>query len=84
MVARAAESTLLPHFAVEVVDTIGASDAFAAEFAVGLTEEKDFPGAARFANACGRLATTALGAQSALLHRVVVDQLAAETLGEAP
>lgn len=59
----------VPSFDVRVVDTTGAGDAFNAALTVALVEGKPLVEAARFANAAGALATTALGAQEALPGR---------------
>jgi ribokinase len=53
-------------FGVPVVDTTGAGDAFAGGVAVGLACRWPWPAILRFANAVAGLATTALGAQTAL------------------
>ncbi len=55
-----------PGFAVDVVDTTAAGDAFIAGFAVAMTQGKSLEDAVRFANAAGALATTRLGAQPSL------------------
>jgi ribokinase len=62
----------LSHLRVDVVDTTGAGDAFAAALAVGLAEGQSVQNAARFANAVAALATTKLGAQSGFPHRAEV------------
>lgn len=56
----------VPAFAVEVVDTTGAGDAFAAGIAYGLARRWEWPRTGRLANALGALATRALGAQTSL------------------
>ena len=55
-----------PAFRVETVDSLGAGDAFAAAFAVGLLEERPLETCLRRAAACGALATTRLGVFDAL------------------
>ena len=62
----------LPKLSVKTVDTTGAGDALAAGLAVRLSEGSSLEEAARFANACAGLATTALGAQAALPDRASV------------
>jgi sugar/nucleoside kinase (ribokinase family) len=54
---------------VEVVDTTGAGDAFAAGLTYGVLHGWPPEGAARFANAVGALATRALGSQASLPSR---------------
>ncbi|MBK5293020.1 MAG: carbohydrate kinase family protein [Acidobacteriia bacterium] len=56
------ESRMVPGFPVAVVDTTGAGDCFAAGFLGALYRGVDYFEAARFANAAGALAVTALGA----------------------
>jgi ribokinase len=53
-------------FSADVVDTTGAGDAFCGAFASAYAEGRDLPDALRRGCAAGALATTALGAQSAL------------------
>lgn len=61
-----------PH--VGVVDTTGAGDAFCAALADGLAGEADLRGAVLRAVAAGALATTALGARSALPTRADLER----------
>ncbi len=56
----------VPALPVDVVDTTGAGDAFAAGLAHSLLHRWPLERAARFANAVGALATRALGSQSSL------------------
>lgn len=58
--------TYAPAFAVNVVDTTAAGDAFVAGFAVALTQGQALADALRFANAVGALTVTQLGAQPSL------------------
>lgn len=69
------ESHLLPTFNVDVVDTVGAGDAFNAGFAVALAEGKSPDAAIRFANACAALSVTKIGAVAGLPHRQAVEDL---------
>jgi len=56
------ESRIIPGFSVPAVDTTGAGDCFAAGFLAALHRGADYFAAARYANAAGALAVTALGA----------------------
>jgi len=56
----------VPGFGVQVADTTAAGDAFNGGLAVAVAEGKDLLQAVRFANACGALASTKLGAQPSL------------------
>ncbi|MEM1645317.1 MAG: ribokinase [Ignisphaera sp.] len=55
---------IVEAFKVEIVDTVGAGDAFAAGLATALVEGKDLDEAVRFANAVAALKITRMGAQS--------------------
>lgn len=66
-----------PAFTVDVRDTTGAGDAFAAGFTYALIEGQLSPAAARFANAVGALATRGVGAQASLPTRDEVNDLLA-------
>lgn len=66
---------IVPSFAVPVVDTTGAGDAFNAGLAVALAEGRDLPEAVRFAAASGSIACTKLGVIPSLGHRAAVDAL---------
>lgn len=68
----------VPAFPVDVVDTTGAGDAFAAGIAYGLARRWDWPRTGRLANALGALATRALGAQTSLPTRAEVASLLGE------
>lgn len=57
---------------VDVVDTTGAGDTFTAALTVALLEGQEAEAALRFACAAGALATTTLGAQTALPARKAV------------
>lgn len=65
----------LPAFAVTVVDTTAAGDAFAAGLAVGLSEGCSVAEALRMGAATGALTTTRYGAQPALPTRAEVEGL---------
>jgi ribokinase len=62
-------------FAVPVVDTTAAGDAFNGALAVALTERRALPEAVRFAHAAAALACTRRGAQAALPSRAEVEAL---------
>lgn len=72
---------LVPAFAVEVVDTTAAGDAFAGALGVALAEGRPLRDAVRFACAAGALATTRHGAQPSLPTREQVRQLLAKPDG---
>lgn len=65
----------IPSYSVESVDSVAAGDAFAGGFSVALSEGKTIRLATSFACASGALATTKLGAQSAMPLRQEVEQL---------
>jgi ribokinase len=65
----------VPGFAVDVVDTTAAGDAFNGALAVALAEGRALPDALRFANAAGALACTRRGAQPSLPARADVERL---------
>jgi ribokinase len=65
----------VPAFAVTVVDTTGAGDAFNAGLAVGLAERLALRDALRLASATAALACTRRGAQASLPARADVDRL---------
>lgn len=66
LLIAAGQEKHVPAFAVEVVDTTAAGDAFVAGFAVAVASGQSLPEAVRFAAAAGALATTKLGAQPSL------------------
>lgn len=59
----------VPTFNVEVVDTVGAGDAFNAAFAVALSEGKQLDDAIRFANAAAALSVQKIGAVDGMPKR---------------
>lgn len=65
---------LIEGYPVEVVDTTGAGDAFAAGLAVRSAEGAPIDEALAFANACGALACTVVGAQPSLPRREAVEK----------
>ena len=80
LVADADGTTLVPAFPVEVVDTVGAGDAFNANLAAALAGGSTLVAAARRANAAAAIAVTRPGAQGALPDRDAVDNLLARHL----
>ena len=70
-------TSLLPPYAVEVVDTTAAGDAFVGAFAVALGRGATLVEAARWGNAAGALAVTKAGAQPSLPSRAELEQMLA-------
>ncbi|MFO0959453.1 MAG: ribokinase [Isosphaeraceae bacterium] len=77
---RDGNELLIPPHRVEVVDTVGAGDAYNGALAVALAEGRPLIEAAKWAGAAGALAVTRTGAQGALPHRVDIDSLIAQAL----
>jgi ribokinase len=67
-----------PAHKVKVVDTTGAGDAFRAGLAVEIAEGASLEDAVRFANACGALACTVMGAEPSMPRREDVERFAEE------
>ena len=61
-----AETSAHPGYDVEVVDTTGAGDAFAAGFLAGILDGKTHDEALAIGNACGALTAGVVGARTAL------------------
>jgi ribokinase len=72
---------LIAGYKVEVVDTTGAGDSFAAGLGVALAEGLPVNQAIAFANACGALACTKFGAQPSLPQRRDVEKLLVDNGG---
>jgi len=72
--SSAEESTHIPGYEVEVVDTTAAGDAFVGGLAVALAQGQNLAEAVRYANAAGALAVTRLGAQPSLPTRQEVEE----------
>ncbi len=68
----------VPAFAVDIVDTVGAGDAFCAALAVRLAEGADLADAVRFAAAAGAVACTRPGAEPSMPRRIEVEALLAK------
>lgn len=62
------------------IDTTGAGDAFAAGFLCALSEGKELVQCVRWANACGSLATEAVGACNGIVSREQVEERLARYL----
>lgn len=77
LVLAGGASEHVPAFAVDVVDTTGAGDAFAAALAVALVEQLPLLDACQLAVAAGSLATTGFGARGKLAARPELDALIA-------
>ncbi len=69
----------IPAYAVEVVDTTGAGDAYHGAFMVALLQNWDAQRMAQFASAVGALNCRAIGGRSALPKRREVDRFMAAT-----
>lgn len=61
-ILKAGQLTRVPGFRVEIVDTVGAGDAFAAGFVHGLSQGWDVEQIGRFANAVGAVVASKPGA----------------------
>lgn len=72
--ATATESWFTPADAVATIDTVAAGDAFNGSLAVALAEGLSFSQALSWGAAAGALATTKVGAQSALPNREALQQ----------
>ena len=66
-------SFISPGFAVQPLDTTGAGDCFAAGFLAAIGHGQTLPGAARYANATGALATLGLGGADSAPTRAQVE-----------
>jgi ribokinase len=73
--AVAEESVLVPAVEVEVVDTVGAGDAFCGALVTALSEKVDLASAVKFAAAAAALACTTVGAQTSLPARTDIESL---------
>ena len=75
--AGPAGELIVPPFAVQAVDTVGAGDAFNGALAVALAEGLDMEQALELASAAAAIAVTRPGAQAAMPRRGEVEQLLA-------
>ena len=71
---NAEEEIRLPAHEIEAVDATGAGDNFSAGFITEILQGKTHEEALRFANACGAICTTAIGAGTALQDRKQVEE----------
>ncbi len=71
LLATARQTVHVPAFAVDVVDTTGAGDAFMGGLSYGLLHDWDLARIGRFANACAALCCTKLGARASATLDVV-------------
>ena len=78
LVADRSRRRMVAAFRAEVVDTVGAGDAFNGALAAGLADGMTIDQAARRANAAASIAVTRPGAQGALPTRVEVDRVLAD------
>lgn len=74
-------SVMIPAFAVPVVDTTAAGDAFVGAFTVGLLEGLSARGAVGWANAASALSVARLGTQTSLPNRAELDAFLATKAG---
>ena len=77
-------SLRLPACAVHAVDATGAGDNFAAGLATEILRGSDTDAALRFANACGAICASAVGAGTALKNREQVLRLVERERGRSP
>ena len=68
----------IPIYKVDVVDALGAGDAFAAGFLAGLVNGWDLERTGKFANATGAFCVTALGATTGIKDQKTIEDFIAE------
>jgi ribokinase len=78
LVVDAKGRTRIPAHSVEVIDTVGAGDAFSGALAVALAEGRTLVEAASWASAAAAIAVTKPGAQGALPSRDAIDRQASK------
>ena len=69
LLKNAQETCVLPGYSIRAVDATGAGDNFLAGFIAEILDGKTNAEALRFANACGAVCATAVGASAALKSR---------------
>ena len=69
------QSFHIPSFKSQIVDTIGAGDAFCGALAVAFSRDQDLHGAARFGAAAGALACNKFGAQPSMPRLEAIERL---------
>jgi ribokinase len=74
---RNGEPLRQPSFPVEVLDTLGAGDAFTAGLSTSLTHGRGLAESLRIAAACGAIVCTRIGVFGALPHRTELDSFLA-------
>lgn len=74
----------LPAYRIDAVDATGAGDNFIAGFVSEILRGSSCSDALRFANACGAVCTTMIGAGTAVNSREQIIQLGIETLDTCP
>ena len=84
LLKNAEESVFLPACTIRAVDATGAGDNFAAGFASEILRGASNSDALRFANACGAICTTAVGAGTALKSREQVLKFLASPINPKP
>ncbi len=82
LLGREGEDLAIPPFAVSVIDTTGAGDAFNAGFLFGLAWGSRPETAALLGNAAGALACTVWGVIGSFPGRMAMEQLIQEALGD--
>jgi sugar/nucleoside kinase (ribokinase family) len=76
---RGGPETVLPAFAVDVVDSTGCGDAFTAGFVSGLLDGLELLAAAERGLACGSLVATGLGSDAGIVDLEQVEEFARST-----
>ena len=73
LVVNSKNSTHVPPFEVDIVDTTGAGDAFNGGLAIAISEGKDLVESTKFANAVAALNVTKIGTAPAMPYRKEVE-----------